>query len=127
MQALSNPRQALLDSKLEQFVDKHGANEILLAAHLGPLHLSHPSLPRIDHSHVLVLEVEIDPDASIRPPREQYRLVNWALQTVEQIVRHGSNGLSDSEISKLTYRRAMMPDEAGYVDFEYHVLVSASW
>jgi hypothetical protein len=130
-QTLSNPRDALLTSKVIKFIDQIGANEILFAAHLGPLHLSHPSLPRIDHSHVLILQIEVDPDASDRPLREQYQIFNWGLETVKQVVSAktptGKQKTSSDDAWKLTHRRPMMKDENGCVDYEYNIIFTGFW
>jgi hypothetical protein len=79
---MSAPQEALLEQKMLEFSRHDGFKEIKLADHFA-FHLSHPTRPRIEKTHLLVLEVEIDAAAAHKPLRQQFKFIKYSLPKIK--------------------------------------------
>jgi hypothetical protein len=109
---LSKPRESLLRTKLDDFINLEFASEIAYCfwnAHkIGTGH--HPEL--IDVPHILVLEFECDEKLADKPLRTQFKLLNGRLLPTEDYVQeHVRSSRGHALHSRMTeaFRSAYRP------------------
>jgi hypothetical protein len=126
--SLSQPDTVLLGVKSSAFVRTSFANELSFAAICG-LHLAHPSKSRIDGTHLITLDFEVDDEAPAGTSlRRTFSLIAGEVAPISKVIQRRLHVTNDAAlIHALKNPRPLGSDVNGRFDVEYSILIFTRW